>query len=168
MLCGRKGLVVSAVEARGENLVLEHQREGVRADPEETRVAQGRIAGEAAHEVPGARHRGIHEDEDQQVQEPVLETEQRQRDQQCDEYASAGHRRHAHMAPRVTLPNRPRGRMSRTRMRTTKKVISDQAGDIVAATTAEDVDTITPARTAPPTLPSPPRTTIDSSLEIRS
>ena len=50
----------------------------------------------------------------------------------------------------------------------TKKVISDHAGDIVAATIAEDVDTITAAITAPPTLPSPPRTTIDSNLEMRS
>ena len=72
------------------------------------------------------------------------------------------------MAPRLTLPNRPWGRISRTRMRMTKKVISDQAGEIVAATIAEDVDTITPATTAPPTLPSPPRTTMDSNREMRS
>ena len=62
----------------------------------------------------------------------------------------------------------PAGRNSRTRIKMTKKVISDQAGDTVAATIADEVDTMTAAITAPPTLPRPPRTTIDSSREIRS
>ncbi len=50
----------------------------------------------------------------------------------------------------------------------TKNVISDQAGEIVDATTADEVETMTAATTAPPMLPRPPSTTIDSRREIRS
>jgi len=53
-------------------------------------------------------------------------------------------------------------------MRITKNVISDHAGETVDATIAEDVETITAAITAPPMLPMPPSTTIESRREIRS
>jgi hypothetical protein len=58
--------------------------------------------------------------------------------------------------------------MSSTRIRITKNVIWDHAGEIVVATIADAVDTMTAAMTAPPTLPRPPRSTIESSTEIRS
>jgi len=49
-----------------------------------------------------------------------------------------------------------------------KNVISDQVGEIVEATTATDVDTINAPTIAPPMLPRPPSTTIESNREIRS
>jgi hypothetical protein len=53
-------------------------------------------------------------------------------------------------------------------MRMTKNVMADQAGEIVEATIADDVDTTTAPTMAPPMLPSPPSTTIDRRSEIRS
>ncbi len=66
---------------------------------------------------------------------------------QDDEEADPAHRSDVgrarpHMAPRGVVPYRPCGRTSSTSSRITKNVISDQLGEIVAATTAELVDTM--------------------------
>src|SRR5262249_14231467 len=143
----------------------EQKPEGVRADAEERGVPERRVAGEPADEVPGTGQHRRDKHEDEQVEHPVRQPGQRQGEQHHEEDGSLGG---THIAPRPTVPKSPRGRTSSTRMRMTKNVISDQAGDTVEATTADEVDTMTAPTTAPPTLPSPPSTTIDSSREMRS
>jgi hypothetical protein len=53
-------------------------------------------------------------------------------------------------------------------MRTTKKVNDDHVGETSAAKTASPTPIARAATTAPPRLPSPPRTTIVSRREMRS
>ena len=55
-------------------------RVGVRADAEERDVAEREVARVAADQVPGRRQRGVHHDEDADVDDPVLaEDERRER-----------------------------------------------------------------------------------------
>src|SRR5262245_26797986 len=111
------------------------QPNAVGADAEEGRMPEGWVGGEATDQVPRACHHGEHEREDEHVENPVLQADDRSADQHEEEHQAPGQAGYRHIAPLPTVPNRPCGRINSTRMRMTKNVISDHAGEMVDATT---------------------------------
>ena len=109
--------------------VLEHDGNGIGTHPEECGVPQGRIAGVAAEQVPGARQAGIHQREDQHIQDPRRPDGQRQKASAPKKMPARSNPASAHIAPRMRTPKSPVGRSSSTRSSTTKKVKSDQMGE---------------------------------------
>src|SRR5205814_1985419 len=71
-------------------------------------------------------------------------------------------------APRSRTPNSPWGLNSSTAIRTRKNTNDDQIGEISTATTDSTTPRMSEATTAPPMLPRPPSTTMESRREMRS
>ena len=139
----------------------EEQGHGVRAQPEEGRVAERHQAGVAAEDVPGDAHDGPdqHEREHQLVvlvPHDEADDEIRRREREDRRHRLAGAASHARYTFR---PKRPSGR-SRTIRRNTTKIAAFCS--CTGSTSDESCCTspmVNPPQNAPPMLPIPPSTT---------
>src|SRR5256885_259685 len=150
--------------------MLEADPERVCAEPEEGDLAERDISRVPGEEVPGSRERRVHQGEDADVHDPGRVDDERERDAGRRKRAAAHEARGGRAAHSVRSrsPKMPCGRTSSTASRTTKNENAAQVGEISTATTASVTPIRSAATTAPPRLPSPPSTTIESSREIRS
>ena len=161
---------VERVVARADAEVLERDPERVRAEPEERGLPERDVARVAGEEVPRRRERRVHQRQHADVDDPRRRG--RRTGRRCrrrERAAAASPQRSTRLTvSRSRTPKIPCGRTSRNAIRTTKNENDAQIGEISTATIASITPMTSAATTAPPRLPRPPSTTIESSREIRS
>src|SRR5207302_3490142 len=124
----------------------------------------------AGEEVPRRREGGVHQRQDADVDDPRGVDDERKADADRGERRSADEPRGSRpgQSIRSRRPKIPCGRTSRKTISTTKYENAAHVGAHSTATTASVTPMTSAATTAPPRLPRPPSTTIESSREIRS
>src|SRR6185437_6875025 len=149
--------------------MLEERAAQIGAEPEIEGMAEGKLAGEAHHDVPGLADRGSEEKDDEHRQQ-VIADEPRQRqhddDEECQRHRDAHRQAEDLPSPHACRPRRPCGRTNSTMMSSAKLNMLLSDGEKKSAASPSETPTSTPPSNAPGMLPSPPTMTMTKARSV--